>query len=154
MVVLHLDLGTTMGWTADDGRLLAHGFVSFKPKGIEGGGMRYVKFSRWLRGREVEYGRISEVYFEEVKRHAGTTAAHVYGGFLAVLTAWCELKQIPYQGVPVQTIKIAVTGKGNAGKPAMIAAVQKLGYPDVTDDNEADSIALAHWYRQRHRAVA
>ena len=34
----------------------------------------------------------------------------------ATLTAWCEHHQIPYQGVPVGTIKKHATGKGNAGK--------------------------------------
>ncbi len=31
------------------------------------------------------------------------------------LTAWCEHHNIPYQGVPVGTIKKHATGKGNAG---------------------------------------
>ena len=71
-------------------------------------------------------------------------AAHAYGGFLAHLTAWCEHHRIPYQGVPVGTIKKHATGLGNASKAAMIAAMQAKGYP-VTDDNEADALALLHW---------
>ena len=47
-------------------------------------------------------------------------------------------------GVPVGTIKKHATGKGNAGKEAMIEAMQLLGHP-VTDDNEADALALLHW---------
>ena len=46
----------------------------------------------------------------------GTDAAHVYGGFLATLTSWCEQRAIAYQGVPVGTIKRFITGKGNADK--------------------------------------
>ena len=42
---------------------------------------------------------------EEVRRHAGTDAAHVYGGLMATLTAWAELRGVPYEGVPVGTIK-------------------------------------------------
>jgi hypothetical protein len=64
------------------------------------------------------------VYFEEVRRHAGVDAAHAYGGFMAHLTAWCEHHQIPYQGVPVGTIKKHATGKGNANKDQMIGAVR------------------------------
>jgi crossover junction endodeoxyribonuclease RuvC len=60
------------------------------------------------------------------------------------LTSWCEHHRIPYQGVPVGTIKKHATGKGNAGKPDMIAAMQALGFP-VTDDNVADALALLHW---------
>jgi Holliday junction resolvasome RuvABC endonuclease subunit len=87
---------------------------------------------------------IGAIYFEEVRRHLGVDAAHVYGGLLATLTAWCERHQIPYQGVPVGTIKRHATGKGNAGKAEVIAAMKALGHP-VTDDNEADALALLHW---------
>ena len=60
------------------------------------------------------------------------------------MTAWCEHHQIAYQGVPVGTIKKHATGKGNAGKEAVIAAMRAKGYP-VNDDNEADALALLHW---------
>ena len=89
------------------------------------------------------YG-IDAVYFEEVRRHAGVDAAHAYGGFLAHLTAWCEHHQIPYQGVPVGTIKKHATGKGNASKDAMISAAREIGL-DPQDDNEADALALLNF---------
>ena len=60
------------------------------------------------------------------------------------LTAWCEHHSIPYQGVPVGTIKKHATGKGNAGKDEVIAAMRALGHA-VTDDNEADALAILHW---------
>ena len=66
------------------------------------------------------------------------------GYFPSRMTAWCERHQIPYQGVPVGTIKRHATGKGNAGKAEVIAAMKALGHP-VTDDNEADALALLHW---------
>ena len=87
------------------------------------------------------------IYFEEVRRHVGTDAAHVYGGFLATLTAWAESCGIPYQGVPVGTIKRHATGKGNADKAAMIAAARAKGY-SPGDDNEADALALLGWARE------
>lgn len=71
-------------------------------------------------------------------------AAHAYGGFMAHLTAWCEHHQIPYRGVPVGTIKKHATGKGNAGKDAVIAAVRAWGF-DPADDNEADALAILRW---------
>jgi Holliday junction resolvasome RuvABC endonuclease subunit len=79
-----------------------------------------------------------------VRRHVGVDAAHAYGGFLAHLTAWCEHHQIPYQGVPVGTIKKHATGKGNADKAAMMAAVRAKGFLPA-DDNEADALALLLW---------
>jgi Holliday junction resolvasome RuvABC endonuclease subunit len=63
---------------------------------------------------------------------------------MAHLTAWCEHHQIPYQGVPVGTIKKHATGKGNAGKSDMIAAMVAKGFRPA-DDNEADALALLHW---------
>ncbi len=48
-VVLALDLGTTTGWAcqAADGTIV-HGWSSFKPGRYEGGGMRYLRFKKWL----------------------------------------------------------------------------------------------------------
>jgi hypothetical protein len=144
-VVLAIDLGTTTGWALRtmDGQI-AHGSASFKPGRYEGGGMRYLRFKRWLSEMRVLANDIHSVYFEEVRRHVGVDAAHVYGGLLATLTAWCEHHNLPYQGVPVGTIKKHATGKGNASKDEVMQAMRALGHP-VTDDNEADALALLHW---------
>lgn len=144
-IILALDLGTTTGWAcqAADGQI-AHGWASFKPQRYEGGGMRYLRFKRWLSELKGTVGEIGLIYFEEVRRHNSTDAAHVYGGLMATLTAWCEHHNIPYQGVPVATIKKHATGRGNAKKDDILAAVRAKGHP-VTDDNEADAIALLHW---------
>jgi len=63
---------------------------------------------------------------------------------MAVLTAWAELRGVPYQGVPVGTIKKHATGKGNANKQAMIEAARANGF-SPKDDNEADAIAILLW---------
>jgi len=143
--LLALDLGTTTGWalSSRDGHITS-GSESFKPGRFEGGGMRFLRFKRWLTEVKQCADSIDAVYFEEVRRHAGVDAAHAYGGFLAHLTAWCEHHQIPYQGVPVGTIKKNATGQGNAGKAAMIAAAKARGF-DPQDDNEADALALLAW---------
>lgn len=144
MNLLALDLGTNTGWALTPGAgALVSGTWQNKSRNAryEGGGMRYLRFRQHLEGIHAATP-IGAVYFEEVRRHRGTDAAHIYGGMLAVLTAWCEEKGIPYQGVPVGEIKKHATGKGNADKPAMMAAMRQLGYQPV-DDNEADAIALA-----------
>ena len=106
--------------------------------------MIYLRFRAWLQEVDETAGGVGAVYFEEVRSHRGVTAAHAYGGFLAHLTAWAEANKIPYRGVPVATIKRHVTGKGNADKEAVIAAVRALGF-DPADDNEADALALLVW---------
>ncbi|WP_242467093.1 crossover junction endodeoxyribonuclease RuvC [Ectothiorhodospira shaposhnikovii] len=143
--ILALDLGTQTGWAVRDrDGAVTSGTESFKPQRFEGGGMRYLRFKRWLTEIKQSCDGIEAVYFEEVRRHAGVDAAHAYGGFMAHLTAWCEHHQIPYQGVPVGTIKKHATGKGNASKDQMIGAVRLRGHAPA-DDNEADAIALLHW---------
>lgn len=142
--LLALDLGTTMGWALARPGQITSGTQTFRPGRFEGGGMRYLRFGRWLDEALGFVGKIEAVYFEEVRRHLGVDAAHAYGGFLGQLTAWCEQNGIPYQGVPVATIKRHATGKGNAKKAAMIAAMERRGHAP-SDDNEADALALLHW---------
>lgn len=143
--LLALDLGTVAGWAMrlPDGAV-ASGTMAFRPGRYEGGGMRYLRFRTWLDELKRSAPDLGAIFFEEVRRHAGTDAAHIYGGFLAHLAAWCEQKRIPYQGVPVGTVKRHVTGKGNATKEAVIAAVKARGYAPA-DDNEADAIAILLW---------
>ena len=143
--ILALDLGTTTGWAlrGSDSHL-ASGSERFRPQRFEGGGMRFLRFKRWLTEIKQSCDGIDCLYFEEVRRHVGVDAAHAYGGFLATLTAWCEHHEIPYQGVPVGTIKKHATGKGNAGKADVIAAIRARGHVPI-DDNEADALALLHW---------
>lgn len=144
-VILALDLGTTTGWalrTQND--VILSGTRHFRPSRFEGGGMRYLRFTGWLDDVLEHAGGLDSVLFEEVRAHAGTDAAHVFGGFLATLTAWCESHEVPYEGVPVATIKRHVTGKGNASKEAVTAAVHALGH-HPEDHNEADAIALLRW---------
>ena len=143
--ILALDLGTTTGWAlrSHDG-LIISGTASFRPGRYDGGGMRYLRFTNWLTELDRLSGPIAAIWFEEVRRHAGTDAAHVYGGLMASLTSWGELRGIPYEGVPVGTIKRHATGKGNAPKQAMIDAARAKGF-GPEDDNEADAIAILLW---------
>lgn len=142
--VLALDLGTNTGWAlrASDNWILS-GSQSFKPRRFDGGGMRYLRFNRWLSelcdGGKQPVPQV--IVYEEVRRHAGIDAAHAYGGFLSHLQSFCEQREIPYSGVPVGAIKKHATGKGNANKEQMVEAVRALGFHPA-DDNEADAIAL------------
>jgi hypothetical protein len=152
--ILALDLGTTTGWALRgyDG-LITTGTASFRPGRFDGGGMRYLRFTNWLTELDRLSGPINAIWFEEVRRHAGTDASHIYGGLMATLTSWAELRGVPYEGVPVGTIKRHATGKGNASKEAMVAAAYARGYSPA-DDNEADAIAILHWALETRGGVA
>jgi len=147
--ILALDLGTKTGWAMRSAGKVLSGVWDLKPDRYSGAGMRFVRFQRML-GQMPKPGR---VVFEEVRAHAAVSDAHVYGGFLATLAAWCEENSIPYEGVAVGTIKKAATGKGNASKDLMIAAMQAKGH-DPKDHNEADALALLHYAVKRDAEAA
>ena len=143
--VLALDLGSTTGWALrgrDDH--ITSGTIVHRNDRWQGGGMRFLRFRQWLTEMKHVSGGIDAVVYEEVRNHAGTDAAHLFGGWLAILSAWCEHHGIPYEGVPVGTIKRFATGKGNADKAAMVAAMKARGF-NPADDNEADALALLLW---------
>lgn len=143
--VLALDLGQNTGWALRQASgLITSGTNGFKPGRFEGGGMSMLRFTTWLGELHVSAGPLAIVYFEEVRAHKGTAAAHTYGAFLGQLSAWCEANRVAYAGVPVATIKKHATGKGNAGKDLVIAAMRERGF-DPGDDNEADALAILQW---------
>ena len=79
-----------------------------------------------------------------VRRHAGTDASHVYGGLMATLTAWAELRGVPYEGVPGRHHQAPRHRQGQCDKEAVMAAVRARGF-NPTDDNEADALAILFW---------
>ncbi|WP_330168832.1 hypothetical protein [Bartonella grahamii] len=146
--ILFLDLGTKTGWAirGADGRITSD-TEHFQSRRFEGGGMRYLRFKQWLTELKKSVDEIDAVYFEEVRRYVGTDASHIYGGFLATLTAWYEHHQISYEGIPAGTIKKATTGKGNASKEEMIKTVCAKGHTPK-DDNEADILAILYLMKE------
>jgi Holliday junction resolvasome RuvABC endonuclease subunit len=146
---LALDLATTTGWASCAGGVITSGTISFKGGRYEGGGMRFLRFKKWLR-EILETEKPEAVYYEEVRRHMSTDAAHIHGGLLAILQAECEARTLPYQGIPVGTIKKTATGKGNADKAAMIAAANaKWPEQNIKDDNQADAL----WILETSKAL-
>jgi Holliday junction resolvasome RuvABC endonuclease subunit len=140
--ILALDLGTTTGWAYSGGvgnSLNDSGIWSLAPSRHESSGMRWIKFRQSLRRFE---NMVDIVLYEEVARHLGTHAAHIYGGFVAILQDWCQENNIEYQGIPVATIKKFATGKGNASKQMMIDHARNILRREPVDDNEADAVCL------------
>lgn len=155
MRIIAIDPGTRCGWAvlSPDGTFLS-GAWNLAPRRHEGGGMRFLRMRRLFeelvttqqyqlfpKGSERE---AVVVAYEEVRRHLGTDAAHIYGGIVAIIQSVCEERAIPYKGIPVGTIKKHATGKGNADKTAMLAAAATR-WPEhhFADDNEADARFIA-----------
>ena len=144
MSILALDLGTRTGWASRIDGVVHSGVIDLSPRRFDGGGVRFLRFRRWVTEWKAAAGTPELVVYEEVRAHRGTDACQIWGGFLATLSAWCEHHEVPYQGVPVGTVKRHIAGKGNARKDDVIAAVRALGF-DPEDDNEADALAVLHW---------
>ena len=139
-----IDPGSNCGWAVldDAGGRVASGTWKLSGGRFDGAGMRFVRLDRHL--REL-FSATDDVVlgFEEVRRHMGTDAAHIYGGVVATVTRVCEELQVPYAGVPVGTVKKAATGRGNAGKLEMVEAAETRWALKVSDDNEADALWIA-----------
>lgn len=146
LIPLALDLGQKLGWAVrtESGQILS-GQENLEPKRFRSIGMCFLDFNQWLCVMHRQT-RFDVIFFEEVRRHAGTDAAHAYGGFMAILTAWADdpKRQIPYNGVPVQTIKKAACGMANASKGDVATAMIALGHNPMSED-ESDALALLHW---------
>lgn len=141
MTTLALDLGTTTGYALKIGDRVVSGTWSLRPQRFEGGGMRFVRFRQYLDAMYKSNG-VRQVFFEAVQfMPKGADAGQIYGGLLAILTAWCEEHGVPYRGIGVGAIKKFWTGKGNAKKEDMMAEAVRRGFTPK-DHNEADAIAL------------
>ena len=143
MVTIGIDPGTRCGWCVIDGDVVRSGEWDLSSRRHEGGGMRFVRVARYF-AELLESVQSPTVFYEEVRRHMGVDAAHVYGGIVAVIAAECERRKVPYAGIPVGTVKKRATGKGNADKARMIDAArgQWPGFEPVSD-NEADARWIA-----------
>ena len=140
MTALGLDLGTTTGWAISCHGVVVSGSIKFQHKPKELWGLRFYRFAQWLK-ETLGTDKPVVVFYEHVRRHGGTIAAHVYGGFLAQLRAILDTQGIKVVGLSVGTIKKTGTGKGNASKDEMVAAAKsKWPDQDIKTHDQADAL--------------
>ena len=146
--ILAIDPGLYMGWALlkDSGKI-TFGQENFnQPAGRVG--QRFLAFGEWL-AHTHKMKRVDLIAYEKVMRHKGTFAAHAYGGFIAILTAFCEREQIDYAAVPVGTIKKHWVDDGHASKAQMMEEALGRGFK-IKTDNEADALALLDYARKKY----
>lgn len=147
-LLLALDLGMSCGWAlfSAAGVRIASGTWKL---GASPGRSRFGHFLLLLRTR-VAAG-VRHVAYEAVHRHAGTDAAHVYGGWLAQLAELEALTGVSLVGLRTQDLHAAAgvsrvskavepdkTKRRAEHKRRMVAAAVARGWP-VKNDNEAEA---------------
>jgi len=145
MAILALDLGLRCGWAVNvlervGGEYLG-GTWDLRARVQDSRSMYLVKFRRQLELLG-EAASIEHIVYEGVTFAVTTHAAHLWGAMQGQLMLWADEHEIPYEAVQVPRLKKWATGKGNAGKGAMIAACCERCGTNPADDNEADARLL------------
>jgi hypothetical protein len=138
MNILALDLATKTGWATNAGH--TSGVQTFDVRRGESPGMRFLRCRGWLSEMLSLLGSIDVIVYEQAHHRGGAATACCVGLVSTVLTFAAEHS---IETMPVHTgeLKRWATGKGNAGKPAMIEAAKVRGW-SPSDDNEADAQLL------------
>jgi Holliday junction resolvasome RuvABC endonuclease subunit len=156
VVILGLDLGTTVGWALRrDKRRVGNMTVDvnewvsdtwdLREAGSEVG-VRMRAFRELLR----EALKLADaVAYEDVSFAVGQ-GGKIIGYQTGILLAECAGRELLCADVGVPALKKFSTGNGRATKPDMIVAARKFG-GEPKDDNEADAILVAEWLAQNMR---
>lgn len=138
-MIIAIDPGTQMGWCRGDDRPTVAGTEKFGVKKNERPERRYHKLHTWT---HLGLAESKVLAYEGVARHAGTKAAHVYGGIVGILQAKASILSMEVIRVPIGTWKKNLTGKGNATKDEVAAAVEEM-FPGLADSQDAaDAIGI------------
>ncbi len=140
-----LDLGTKLGYVVDNTiDIIKSGTIHFRKRES-----KYNDYESFLCDliNNVCKGSCACIYYEKVRAHRGVDAAHMYGGFEAILQKLASSFNIPFVGIPVKTIKKAITGNGNANKIGVMLSVKEHMGIDPVDDNHADALAISYYVR-------
>lgn len=126
--------------------------------------LRYIRLKQFLAITEPDLVFYEEVKFVGQSQPPGmakqnltalvaraVSGAQVVHGLSAILTTWCEERDIPCEAIGIGVLKKYATGKGNANKEDMIRACNEQFGTDFDPaefesngcDNIADSMFLA-----------
>lgn len=146
MKTLTLDCATRTGWATNAGGGVESGYQDFPiPRGASIG-TRWIHFRTWLADL-LDRTQPDLVIFEQpfVGTMKSGTAAEVAYGMVTRVQEIAESRKIDYRPVHNAVLKRFATGKGNAKKPAMMAAATARFGRTIADDNEADALLMLAW---------
>ncbi len=141
MNILALDMATKTGWATSVGR--QSGVQTFDVRRGESPGMRFLRCRGWLNEMLALLGGIDVIVYEQA-HHRGGAATACCVGLVSTVQAFAAEHDVELMAVHTGELKRWATGKGNAGKPAMIEAARSRGW-SPTDDNEADGQLLLEY---------
>ena len=140
MTILGLDLATRTGWAlCEDGKITESGAVNFKVQRGESPGMRYLFLRRWLDRNPLA---LNLTIYEDA-HYRGGAATEVCVGMVTTVQEWCAARGVEHMKCHTQRLKKWFTGSGRASKADMMAEASRRTGRKVTDNDEADAIALA-----------
>lgn len=156
-MILTLDLATCTGFcfgSAETGARPTIGHVDL-PKTGSNVGSYLISYENWLVGKLAEVEPLLIVFEAPIlmgrDSSAVTRKLHALPGITEVVAIRAGIECAE---VNLASIKKALTGKGNAKKPEMVAACRAYGFDPKTTD-EADAFGLwLHTVRLRHPAHA
>ena len=141
MKTLSLDLSINCpGWCVSDGdQYITSGFTPQVNTKL--GVYKRIEANIKLLARLIDQYDIKIVYMEDTAPSGRGKTSKMLTEQAGIVKYWCFERNIPVGAISITDIKKTVSGKGNATKEEMIAAVQAKGYPSVDQNDEADAIA-------------
>lgn len=146
MRILALDLATSTGWAAWDGRLIASGKQSFPLRRGESPGMRLLRFRTWIRGVIADLQPEVIAWEAPLAKGSGMARGGLTGEALAALVL-VEAEGVRAQTTTIYpaTLKKHATGKGNAPKAAMVSAARERWGVEPESHDHADALCVLGW---------
>lgn len=147
MNILALDMATVTGWaTLIDGRIES-GVQDFTKRRGESNGMLFLRFNAWLdgMGKDMNGKSMIDLIVYEQAHHRGGAATEIGVGLMTRAQEFAVSIGAEYMAVHTASLKKFATGTGRASKVDMIAWAAAKVNRILTDDNEADAIALLYY---------
>jgi len=152
--ILALDCATKTGWAVyqryySDGGFLTQDYFSgmqdFSKRRGESNGIMFLRFRKWLHEMKDKFDGSIDLVIYERAHHRGGAPTEIGYGLTGIVQAFAAEIGAEYDAVHTGTLKKFATGKGNAGKPDMIAYFKREIGKEPADDNEADAYALLRY---------
>ena len=172
MDILALDMATITGWATHIDGNTESGVQDFTKRRGESNGMIYLRFNAWLDKMTlfspctVEGRRRLDVLcadpdnilppFDlvvyEQAHHRGGAATEIGVGLMTRAQEFATRIGAEYTAVHTSTLKKFATGSGRASKEDIMTWASFKTGRAITDDNEADALALLYYAREEYNA--